>query len=614
MPICKCKRLVNNFALVLVAVPFIANDWAKAKEMISGRVNVMSNLTKAARSFGYSLIAIAGFSLFSSILQLTIPLYMLQVYDRVLPSKSTDTLLFLSILAGFALVMLGLTEMVRQVLSSRAAAQMDTTLSGNIMEQLVRDGHRSNTGAQPLRDLHTVRSVVAAKSLIGLIDLPFSAVFLICLYFIHPNLFWLTLLGIGALLLTAMLNLQLSKKAGKEQSLAFGSATRFSEATTANADSVVAMGMVGNVTQHWGNIHADELIAADRNARVNATFGGISRTLRFVIQAAILGLGAYLVQIDQMTAGMIFAASIIAGRALQPIDMVINSWPQLHAGWVAWKNVKAFVALEPSRSNHTRVAPPAGKLSVHGILQPNPADPKKSPILNRVSFELPAGQSAAVIGPSGAGKSTLARILVGAHKPCAGEVRLDDNSLENWDTDELGRYVGYLAQDADLLPGTVAQNIARFDVDAKDEDIVKAARMAHVEDLVKQLPQGYDTLVGPGGLQISGGEKQRIALARAFFGTPKLMVLDEPNSSLDREGEKALHKALIEAKKMGITVVLVTQRDSALQSVDIILRMKDGAVTDFDMRDKVIRKYSEKRSATPPLHSANDEPTKVVNF
>ena len=562
----------------------------------------MSNLGRAVRGFGYSLATIAGFSLFSSILQLTIPLYMLQVYDRVLPSNSLDTLVFLSILAGFALVILGITEMTRQILNSRAAAKLDTVLSGEIMEQMVREGHKSKSGHQPLRDLHMVRSVIATKSLIGVVDLPFSAIFLICLYFIHPNLLWLTLFGVCLLAIIAFANVQFTKRNGKEQAFAHGRANRFSELTSANADSIVAMGMVGNISRHWGNIHADELVAADRVARANAIFGGVSRTLRFVIQAAILGLGAYLVQIDQMTAGMIFAASIIAGRALQPIDTVINSWPQLNAGWSAWQNVKAFVSSATRKSEFTRVEAPVGNLSVHDLLQPNPVDPKKAPILNRVSFDIPPGRSVAVIGPSGAGKSTVAKILVGALRPYAGDVRLDGNDLENWNPDDLGRYIGYLAQDAELLPGTVAQNIARFDCEANDEDIIKAARMAHVEEVVKKLPDGYDTQIGPGGFQLSGGEKQRIALARALYGSPRLLVLDEPNSSLDRDGEKALLKALKDAREAKITVFLVTQRESVLQAADIILRMNRGRVTDFDVRDKVIKKYAAKRSGKLPMN------------
>ena len=235
-----------------------------------------------------------------------------------------------------------------------------------------------------------------------------------------------------------------------------------------------------------------------------------------------------------------------------------------------------------------------GDLSAEGVLQPNPVDPKKPPILNRISFKLPAGQSVAVIGPSGSGKSTLARIVIGAFKPFAGDVRIDGNNIANWDPEDLGRHVGYLAQDVELLPGTIAQNISRFRPDAKDEDIRRAAEMAHVQDLIKKMPHGYDTLIGPGGLAVSGGEKQRIGLARTFFGNPKILVLDEPNSSLDRIGENALLRSLLEAKKNKITVFLVTQRDSVIKVVDNIMRMTDGQIIDYGPSEEVIRNTKER--------------------
>ncbi|MDJ0613059.1 MAG: ATP-binding cassette domain-containing protein [Rhizobiaceae bacterium] len=320
----------------------------------------------------------------------------------------------------------------------------------------------------------------------------------------------------------------------------------------------------------------------------------MSRTLRFGIQIAMLGVGAWLVQKGEMTAGMIFAASIISGRALQPIDVVINSWPQISAGRNAWASVSDFVETTTARENYTQVETPVGNLSVENLLQPNPVDPKNTPILSRLSFELEAGKSVAVIGPSGSGKSSLVRILVGAVKPYSGDVRIDGHSISNWDPDDLGKHIGYLAQDVEMLPGTIAQNISRFRADADDGEIRKAAGMAHVEDLIKRMPDGYDTVIGPGGLSISGGEKQRIALARAFYGSPRILVLDEPNSSLDRIGENALLRALIEAKKSKMTVFLVTQRESVVKAVDKIMRIKDGKIIDFDDRGKVISKHAER--------------------
>ncbi|MEL7429030.1 MAG: type I secretion system permease/ATPase [Pseudomonadota bacterium] len=557
----------------------------------------MENLNKAVRSFRLTLLIIAGFSFFAALLQLTIPLYMLQIYDRVLPSNSSDTLLFLSILAAFALIILGLTEMVRRILGTRASMKIDAVLANDVLSRVIEEGHRTNGNTQPLRELQGVRALVGSQILIGIVDLPFSLVFIGCLYLIHPTLFWLTIMGVVILLVVAVVNLKVSEKPAEEQMQAAVVANRQSEFFARNSDSILAMGMLRDVLANWGKWNADTLVASDRAARINAIFSGFSRTLRFGIQAAMLGVGAWLVQRGEMTAGMIFAASIISGRALQPIDVVINSWPQITAGRKAWQKVRAFVSDSDARKEYTQVDPPKGHLTAEGILQPNPLDPKKPPILARVSFELPAGKSVAVIGPSGSGKSTLARIIVGAVKPFGGDIRIDGHNIANWDPQDLGQHIGYLAQDVEMLPGTIAQNISRFRPDANDADILKAAAMAHVEDLIKKMPNGYDTLIGPGGLSISGGEKQRIALARAFYGMPRVLVLDEPNSSLDRIGENALLRALVEARKNAMTVFLVTQRDTVIKVVDKIMRVQDGQIVDYGDRDEVIKEHAERVKA-----------------
>jgi len=562
----------------------------------------MENLEKATRGFKGTLVIIAFFSFFANMLQLTIPLYMLQIYDRVLPSQSSDTLIFLSILAAFALIILGLTEMVRQILATRAAAKLDAVLANDVMERVIRDGHKSNGSIQPLRSLQSVRGMLSSKVLFGVIDFPFSLIFIGCLYLVHPSLFWLTIIGAVILVAVAVFNLKFTKEASDQQNKATVVANRQSEFFARNSDSILAMGMMKDVVANWGNWNANALIAADKAANRNSVFGGLSRTIRFGIQAAMLGYGAYLVQQGEMTAGMIFAASIISGRALQPIDIVINSWPQLNAGKDAWARVKSFVAESEHRENYTRIEAPLGNLSVENVIQPNPFDRKKPPILNKISFDLPAGESVAVIGPSGSGKSTLARIIIGAFKPFTGDVRLDGHNIMNWNPQDLGKHIGYLAQDVELLPGTIAQNISRFRPDAKDEDIRRAAEMAHVEDLIKKMPQGYDTPIGPGGISVSGGEKQRIGLARAFFGDPKILVLDEPNASLDRIGENALLQALLEAKKNRISVFLITQRDSVIKVVDNIMRMKEGQIVDYGSSADVIKITRERAEKMANQH------------
>ncbi|MFZ1815416.1 MAG: type I secretion system permease/ATPase [Rhizobiaceae bacterium] len=564
-----------------------------------------STVAKVARDFRRTMWVMGGFSFVTNLLLLAIPLYMLQIYDRVLPSQSNDTLLFLSLIAIFALLVLALLEVVRSMLANRAAARFDAGLSELAMRTVIRQGAASGGNVQPMRDLAALRNLLSSKLVFGVLDLPFAWIFIAILYFIHPALFWLTLAGAAVLAMLAMLNQFAIGAASRQQADKAIQSGQRADFLARSADSLIAMGMVSDVLDNWGSVHADGLVAGDRAARINAWFAAVSRFLRLGLQIAILGYGAGLVLAGEMTPGMIFASSLISGRGLQPIDQIIGSWRQLLAGWQSWKRLSGSLTNADRREAYTALPTPAGKIGAEGIFVPNPSDPTKAPILHRVSFMLQPGESVAVLGPSGSGKSTLARLLVGAMQPRAGHVRLDGHDLANWDPEVLGKHIGYLAQDVELIPGTIAQNIARFDPNASDEEINKAARLAHVEDLIQRMPQGYDTLIGPGGLQVSGGEKQRIGLARAFFGDPRILVLDEPNSSLDRIGEMALMKALVGAKKSGITTFIITQREMVLAAVDKILRMQNGMITDFDNRDVVIAKYRQESAR------ASGKPEKV---
>lgn len=429
------------------------------------------------------------------------------------------------------------------------------------------------------------------------------------MYLIHPTLFWLKVGGAVVLMGLALLNQAALARSNKEQGDLSLSAAARSEYLARNADSLVAMEMVTNVVDGWGEVRAKSLTAADDAAKINAWFAGGAKILRLGLQIAMLGIGAYLVLAGEMTAGMIFAASLISGRALQPIDQLIGAWRQLSGGWQSWKRVKAFMERADARPQYTKLPAPRGLLEVVDLLQPNPADPAKPPILQRISFRVEPGVAVAVLGPSGSGKSTLARMIVGASKPRAGHIRMDGHDIANWDPEDLGKHIGYLAQDVELVPGTIAQNIARFDPAAADADIVAAARNAHAEDLVARLPKGFDTLIGPGGVQLSGGEKQRIALARALYGDVRLLVLDEPNSSLDKIGEVALLKALNDARERGITVFVITQREMVLAAVDKIMRMQAGTILEYDDRDVVLERHrTPQRAEERPEQRAPQKP------
>ena len=581
----------------------------------------MDQLESAKRDFNRLLWVVGFFSIFTNLLMLSIPLYMLQIYDRVLPSQSSATLAFLTMLAFLALLVLGAMESVRSILANRMAARFDASLGDSVLRHVIRDGAASGGSSQPVRDVAAIRSLIGSRQSFAILDMPFAAIFVGLMYFIHPSLFWITLAGAVILALIALLNQYLSRKPALRQNET-GIATGFqTEYLARNADSLVAMGMVSNVVDNWGRSHSVEMIEGDRLGRISAIFTGISRFFRLGLQIVIQGYGALLVLDGQMTAGMIFASSIVSGRALQPIDQVIGSWRQTAAGYQSWKRLCAFLSGKRSLTAQSPLPRPKGTLQVAGIFQPNPQDPAGNPILAGISFNLEAGKSVAILGPSGSGKTTLARIIVGARKAMRGTVRIDGHDIANWDSEALGAHIGYLAQDVELLPGTIAQNISRFSPNPDPQKYMDAARLAHAEELIKAMPKGYDTLIGPGGVQISGGEKQRIGLARAFYGDPCLLVLDEPNSSLDKIGEKALNHALSEAGRKGITVIIVTQRESALAGVDKIMRMAKGRILDFDDRDKILAKFGQpgpgrsagEKNPTPQLRPTADPSPNLAN-
>lgn len=562
----------------------------------------MNPIAKATAAFRRLLWVMAFFSLFTNLLMLAIPLYMLQIYDRVLPSQSASTLTFLSIIAGLALLCLGAMEAVRGVLAQRTAARLDAELAEPLLRTVIRQGSRTvEAGAQagqPLRDLSAVRSVIASRQAFALLDLPFALVFIAILYVIHPHLFWITLGGAVLLAIIAMANLRFTAAANHAQGEAGMLASQQSDTLARNSESIRAMGMVTNTVDRWGGMHASALQASDSSGVVNSLFTGLSRFIRLGLQIVILGWGAVLTLQGEMTAGMIFASSIVAGRALQPIDQVIGSWRQIAQSRSAWKRLSRFLSASSGVRQYMPLPAPAGNLEASDIFVPNESDATR-PVLNRVSFRLEAGKTLAVIGASGSGKSTLARVLVGALPPRAGTVRIDGNDVSNWDPEALGRHVGYLAQEVELLPGTIAENIARFDPHAPAEAILEAARRAHAAEIIKAMPQGFDTVIGPGGLRLSGGERQRIALARAFYGRPRILVLDEPNSSLDRPGEGALNKALEEAAADNVTVFIITQREPVLARADFILRLQQGSVADYGPRDEIIRKFMPPQATKP---------------
>ena len=546
------------------------------------------------------LLPLGIFSLVVNLLLLVVPLYMLQIYDRVLPTQSMDTLRFLSIIAVGALVVLGLLEVVRAMMASRAATRMEKQLGADALLTSMMSGRATQGDIQPLRDLASIKQFVSSRAIFNLIDLPFAPLFIAILYLVHPALFLLTLGGAVVLLLLALLNQAIVAKPQRESGEKSMAAQSTAQALTRNSESLRAMGMVESAVNRWGSVQAESMQKHSTVDGRNAVLSGISRTIRMGLQVAILGYGAFLVLGGEMTAGMIFASSIISGRALQPIDQVIAGWRQYVSTWSAWKRMGRSVQAVDMEREFTPMPEPKGLLTAENVTVRNPSGRADQPILDRVSMRLEPGQVLGLLGPSGSGKSTLARVLVGAIVPDAGVVRIDGSDLKNWDPAVLGRQIGYVSQEVELLPGTIASNIARLDPEADPQKLQAAAERAQVMDLIKSLPGGFDTPVGPGGMGLSGGERQRIALARAFYGDPKIVVLDEPNAALDETGERALYLAMLAAKQAGATVVIVSQRNMPVKLTDLVMHLVDGRVDYFgepqpfyDKREEFMAKRRE---------------------
>lgn len=547
-------------------------------------------------------LLIGVYSLFLNLLVLAVPLYMLQIYDRVLSSRSIDTLVMISILAVLALAVFSLLEGVRGVMANRAAARFEVFTSRAVFERLVHNEQLERLGSEPLRDVAAVRSFLASRVSLGLLDLPFTPIFIVLVFVIHPMLGYVTLFGALLLLGLAMANdlvtLSTQRQVVQDAQMSMNAA----QSIVRNSDSIKAMGMLDSGLAKWSASQASALCGQDHVGVRNSTFFALTRFFRMLLQISILGLGAYFVLIEEMTAGMIFASSIIASRSLGPIEQAVGGWKSLSQARLAYGRLKQLFQVTQAVPDRTALPQPKGRIDVENLTYTAAGPSVQEPILKGVSFSLEPGEVLVVVGPSGGGKTTLARLLVGAVCPSSGCVRLDGAEITVWPDDARFRHVGYLPQSMELMTGTIADNIARLHTDRCDEDVIEAAKRADVHDLVTHLPDAYDTRVGPGGRPLSGGQTQRVALARAFYGSPTFVVLDEPNAYLDSDGEKRLSEAIAAAKARGTTTVITTQRTSILQVADKILVLREGRAEAFGPRDDMLARLmpSQPPSQTEP--------------
>jgi len=501
----------------------------------------------------------------------------------------------LTIGAVGALIALALFDVVRRLILTRIGMKLEAKLGGPLLVAGVQLGiQKGQSDVQPLRDLASVRSFLSGPVVPQFFDLLTMPLYTAIVFLIHPQLGYIVIAGILLLFIFALINQTATSRVLGQGYQHSTTALAHAEAQVRNADSVRSMGMLVDCLNMWGDSNREAVTAFRTANDRNTLISSLSKLVRFLLQIAVLGWGAYLSLEGQLTAGIAIAASIIASRALAPIEGTIEGWRGFVSTRQAYIRIKHVLAKISDFGERTLLPPPKGDISIDKLIY-HPAESREL-IVKGVSFEIPAGTSVAMIGATGAGKSTLARLLAGAIQPVSGGIKLDGADLRTWDPLQLGDYVGFLPQGVQLFPGTVAQNIARMRVGATSQQVVEAATFAGAHELILNLPNGYETEIHVDGTPLSGGQRQRVGLARAFFGSPRVVVLDEPDANLDRAGEKALLDTLLRTKEAGITVVMVTQRSAMLRYVDRILAVTDGMIEAYSPREAFVKKANSRRS------------------
>jgi PrtD family type I secretion system ABC transporter len=540
-----------------------------------------------------------GFSVFVNLMLLGPTLYMLQVFDRVLSSRSEATLGMLSVGVAIALIAMSVVDMARSRLLVAVGRRIDELLGEGVLRHIVRQSSSpaSSLPSGGLRDVATLRGFVSGPNVIALFDTPWMPIYVIVIFLFHPVMGAVAL--VGALLLMALAwTTERTNRAALEQ---LAGATRrganYIDHGLKNADVLNSMGMTGAFAARWDALNRKTLDLMQASSTRGGSLLAASKFLRQAVQVVMMGLGAWLVLDNHITPGIMMAATILFGRAMAPVEALIGNWSGLVAARAAYRRLGELLPAALHEGERTPLPAPAGRLQLERIaLAGHSPD---SPILRHAEFDLPAGKSLGILGPSGAGKSSLAKIMTGVWAPSAGKVRIDGADIAQWDMEQLGPYLGYLPQDVELFPGTVAENIARFQTQAGD-DTVEAARRAHAYEMILKLPEGFDTLLGEGGIRLSAGQAQRVGLARALFRRPRIVVLDEPNANLDAEGEQALMQALIEMSQEQATVVMITHKPSLVGTLDFLLVLREGRMELLGPRDEVLARLSGAAAPVAP--------------
>lgn len=532
-----------------------------------------------------------------NILMLTGSLFMMQVYDRVLGSHSVPTLVGLSVLALGAYAFQGWLDGMRMRMLALVGERIDEEIAPRahaaMLEVPLGSHGRPGETLQPLRDLESIRGFLSGPGPIALFDMPWMPIYLIVLYLLHPALGLLATGGACIIIAITFLTEMRTRGPARNAKEAASARNALVDSTLRNAEIVRAMGLMPALGARWSSINAVANVAYRRATFTAGALSAAAKSLRFIQQSALLGLGAYLAIRGDISSGSIIASSILAGRAIAPVDQAISVWKSFIGARQAHTRLSSLMASAPSVQDTFDLPAPKASLDVEAVAITVPG--RDTQIVKGVTFKLAAGQGLGIIGPSGAGKSTLGRALAGAWPASSGDIRLDGASLAQWSRSSLGPSVGYLPQDVQLFDGTLAENVARMAAEPSADAVIEAARAAGIHDMVVRMPDGYKTRVGPGGIALSGGQRQRIGLARALFGNPFLIVLDEPNSNLDGEGEAAVSEAIKSARSRGAIVIVIAHRPSAISALDMILVMKQGEAVAFGLKDELL---------SPRLHTA----------
>jgi PrtD family type I secretion system ABC transporter len=560
------------------------------KPGIPGTAKLKSAL-KPART---AIIVIVVFSLFVNILMMVGPLFMLQIYDRVLTSGSIPTLVALVVLVAILYGLFGFLDYVRGRILTRVASVLEEDLQQKVFHTITFHALQRTPGVrtQPAQDLATVRQFLSSPAPFSFLDLPWTPVYLFVIFLLHFMLGIAATIAVIILGILAVINNLLTRNLIAEHQQATQQAINSNEETRRNVEIASVLGMLGKLRMRWMTTRTQaldaQIIASDRGGLVST----VSKTMRLMFQSGILALGAYLAVKQEISPGTMIAASIIMSRALAPVEQVVGQWQPFVTFRKSWARLNEVLEKTPPPPEQMVLPEPKVHLQAKNLMAFVPGAEK--PIISGINFDLPPGSGLGIIGPTGAGKSTLARVIIGVWPHTKGDLRFDGATLDQWDREELGKYVGYLPQDVELFDGTIGENISRFDPQADPKVILAAAQAANVHELVLQFPGGYNTRVGEGGASLSGGQRQRIGLARALYGNPVLVVLDEPNASLDAEGEAALIQAIGRARQAGATIIVVAHRPSAIAALSTLMVLRDGKQIALGPKDEVLQKVLSK--------------------